>query len=122
MLRRSAALPPVCVSQVVCSSGSASPPPAQPTGLACTTVNQCYPGIEGGALQGQAACLTQVPGGYCTHTCTTDSECCAIAGECGGAQPELCGPVESTHRKYCFLTWQTSAVNAAGVPVIRLCV
>jgi len=103
----------VC-SSVGCGGGSSSGPPPPATGQACTAPDQCYAGIEGGAIQGQVSCLTQVPGGYCTHTCAADTDCCAISGECSGGRPELCGPFESTGQKYCFLSCETSVVTAAG--------
>jgi hypothetical protein len=57
-----------------------------------------------GALMGDAVCLDKVTGGYCTHFCTQDSDCCAAKGECVGNHAEVCGPFESTGMMYCFLS------------------
>src|SRR5258706_16317256 len=74
-----------------CSSDNGGPAPTN-TGQACTAVDQCYPGVKAGALLGDAVCLDKVTGGYCTHFCTQDNECCAAAGECPGNHPEGWGP------------------------------
>lgn len=74
------------------------------TGQACASVDQCYPNVAAGELQGDAVCLDKVTGGYCTHECTQDSDCCAAAGECAGNHAEVCGPFESTGEMYCFLS------------------
>ncbi len=84
------------------SSGAAAGA-AQETGQSCTTPSQCYPGIDAGALLGQATCLTQLTTGYCTHTCKSDTDCCAVPGECSGVK-EVCAPFESTGQTYCFLS------------------
>jgi hypothetical protein len=93
------------------SSSSVNVPPAH-TGLSCSSASQCYAGIDAGSLSGQVTCLTQLSNGYCTHTCKTDADCCAVAGECSGLQ-EVCAPFESTGHSYCFLSCSTSALAAA---------
>src|SRR5947207_1844368 len=96
------------------SSGGSSSPPTQ-TGQSCTAAAQCYPGLqEGGALKGTVTCLTQVSGGYCTHTCSVDTDCCAVNGECTASRPQVCSPFESTAQKYCFLSCEDSTVRAAN--------
>jgi hypothetical protein len=72
------------------------------TGQACKAVDQCYPGVKEGELLGEAVCLTDVEGGYCSHLCTQDSDCCAAEGECTGNHAEVCSPFESNDDKYCF--------------------
>jgi hypothetical protein len=74
------------------------------TGQSCASADQCYPGVKAGELLGEAVCLDKVTGGYCTHHCTQDSDCCAAAGECTGGHAEVCGPFESTGELYCFLS------------------
>jgi hypothetical protein len=102
------------VLAAACGADNASPPPSQ-TGQSCTAAAQCYPGLqEGGALHGTVTCLTQISGGYCTHTCAEDTDCCAIDGECTASRPQLCAPFESTAQKYCFLSCEDSVVKAAG--------
>jgi hypothetical protein len=56
-------------------------------------------------------CLTQLQNGYCTHTCQSDANCCAVAGECAGYQ-EVCAPLESAPTTYCFLACSSSAIAA----------
>jgi hypothetical protein len=84
------------------------------TGSACTAPTDCFPGLEAGALKGAVACLS-VTGGYCTHECTTDADCCAVAGECKSNLPEVCSPFESSGKKYCFLKCDDATVAAANV-------
>lgn len=74
------------------------------TGQACTAVDQCYPGVKAGDLEGDAVCLDKITGGYCTHLCAQDTDCCAAPGECPDSHAEVCGPFESTGMLYCFLS------------------
>ncbi len=98
--------------------GNDNPPPyngaAEQTGQACANAAQCFPNVAPGALQGTAVCLTQVQNGYCTHTCQSDTDCCAVPGECLTAYPQVCSPYTSTSDKYCFLSCEDSDVQAAG--------
>jgi hypothetical protein len=104
------------VASTSCSSSSSGPVPSNgPVGQKCTTAAQCYGGIDAGALTGQATCLTQVNGGYCTHTCTTDADCCAVPGECPDGRPEVCGPFESAADMYCLLSCENADLADAGV-------
>jgi hypothetical protein len=102
------------VQQIACSSDEGGPPPTN-TGQACTSVKQCYPGVKDGALLGDAVCLDKVEGGYCTHFCTQDSDCCAAAGECSGNHAEVCGPFESTGDMYCFLSCEPDDYAATSI-------
>jgi hypothetical protein len=85
------------------------------TGQACQSVDQCYPGIMQDTLLGEAECLDRVEGGYCTHHCTEDSDCCAVPGECPGDRNQVCGPFESTGEMYCFLSCEDEDLEAAKV-------
>jgi len=87
-----------------CSSDSDGGPGPTNTGQSCASADQCYPGVKAGELLGDAVCLDKVTGGYCTHSCTQDSDCCAAAGECTGGHAEVCSPFESTPEMYCFLS------------------
>jgi len=102
---------------VSCSSNHNAGPVAQgTTGLSCTSAQQCYPGIDAATLQGGVGvCMSQFPSGYCTHLCATDTDCCAIPGECPSGYPEVCGPFESTGKMYCFLSCEDRDVTAAGL-------
>jgi hypothetical protein len=81
--------------------GSAGP---ADTGRPCASADQCYPGVMDGMLLGEAVCLDRVEGGYCTHECTQDSDCCAAEGECELSFPEVCAPLESMPGMHCFLS------------------
>jgi hypothetical protein len=102
------------------SSGSGGSGVIQPgeTGSVCETASDCFPDVAAagasGALQGEAMCLERVRGGYCTHTCQEDTDCCAVSGECTGSHPQVCSPFESTDVKMCFLTCEEADIAAVG--------
>lgn len=80
------------------------------TGNSCEVVDDCYRDVEDGDLSGPAQCLTRVEGGYCTHECDTDADCCAAEGECEeGAPEQVCAPFESTGQRLCFLSCEGRA-------------
>lgn len=83
------------------------------TGQTCSALEQCYPGLDQATLAGTAECLDRVEGGYCTHHCTRDSDCCAVPGECPGDRNQVCGPFESTGEMYCFLSCEDEDLEAA---------
>lgn len=58
-------------------------------------------------------CLTQLQNGYCTHTCQSDADCCALPGECVTGFKQVCAPFESSGEMYCFLSCEASAIAAA---------
>jgi hypothetical protein len=89
--------------------------PQEYTGMPCTAADQCYPWMDGGALLGDRVCLAEVPGGYCTHDCTQDSDCCGTQGECRTAHPQVCAPFQSTGKKMCFLSCEEKDVESSGV-------
>ena len=84
------------------------------TGQNCGVAADCYPGIDRATLQGEVECLSAVPGGYCTHRCATDTDCCAAPSECPQALGEVCAPFESTGLMQCFLTCENTEVTASG--------
>jgi hypothetical protein len=94
------------------SSNSGSGAPSN-TGQACSDVSQCYRGVSTSSLLGAPSCLTAVPGGYCTHACGADSDCCAASGECPYALAEVCAPFESTGAMDCFLSCEAGPRAAA---------
>ena len=71
--------------------GGAGRPPEQ-TGSACEVDGDCFPDVADGELQGEPLCLTRVRDGYCTHTCETDDNCCAVEGECKTDLAQVCSP------------------------------
>jgi hypothetical protein len=93
------------------ATGNGSP---EQTGSVCKVAADCYPGVADGGLVGEAMCLTRVRDGYCTHTCTRDSDCCAAAGECHTGFPQVCSPFESTGMDMCFLSCEPADVADAG--------
>jgi hypothetical protein len=78
----------------------------QGTGQACAHTSDCYANIDGG-VPGTPLCL-DVSGGYCTHTCASDAECCSVPGECDfgdrGELVQVCAPFESLGGTWCFLS------------------
>jgi hypothetical protein len=90
--------------------GGGSP---EKTGQSCMSKSDCYPGIEAGALSGEVQCLS-VTGGYCTHLCNDDSDCCKAAGECRTSLRQVCSPFESTGMKMCFLSCEDADIQAAN--------
>jgi hypothetical protein len=72
-------------------------------GQACQAAGDCYKGLEA-APKGEIMCLTRVAGGYCTHLCQTDADCCAVKGECKTGLAQVCAPFESTGQRMCFLS------------------
>jgi len=98
---------------VACSGGGGSVGggSATPAGQSCSSASQCYSGLDASALHGQVTCLTQLQGGYCTHTCQSAADCCAIPGECAGYQ-EVCAPLQSAASTYCFVACSSSAIAA----------
>jgi hypothetical protein len=82
-------------------------------GAPCAVPGECYPTLDGGAIHGTVTCLTKYPGGYCTHTCTADADCCAVAGECKTGFKQLCAPLENQPQQYCFLSCEAADIAAA---------
>jgi hypothetical protein len=82
-------------------------------GQSCQAPTDCYPQLDGQALNGEARCLDRVEGGYCTHTCQTDEDCCAVPGECKTGLKQVCAPFESTGEKYCFLSCEPADIASA---------
>jgi hypothetical protein len=82
------------------TGGTGSP---EQTGSVCEQATDCYPDVDGG-LVGEAVCLDRVEGGYCTHLCEKDEDCCAAPGECATGLKQVCSPFESSGQKMCFLS------------------
>lgn len=77
-------------------------------GAACANPDECYPEVEDPAdIQGEILCLDRVPGGYCTHTCQSDADCCTTPEECPDGFPQVCAPFESTGMMMCFLSCES---------------
>jgi hypothetical protein len=80
-------------------------------GQPCDVPGDCYPGLDTSLLSGPVECLTKVPGGYCTHLCEVDTDCCATEGECVAGYPQVCAPFENQPDKRCFLTCEDSELD-----------
>jgi hypothetical protein len=95
----------VTLAAVGCAGGST---PA--TGQSCMTAGDCYKGVmNAAALQGQVTCLS-LTGGYCSHVCQQDTDCCAVPGECANGVKEVCAPLESNMKTYCFVSCETADI------------
>jgi hypothetical protein len=86
--------------------------PDEQAGQPCKMPSDCYPDIDSTKIKGAIQCLDRVPGGYCTHLCETDADCCAVQGECRGNHPQLCAPFESTGMKMCFLSCEKAVIGS----------
>jgi hypothetical protein len=83
------------------------------TGAACEVADDCYDDIAREDIAGDIECLDRVEGGYCTHLCESDDDCCAVDGECLSDFPQVCAPFESTGQKRCFLSCEAEVVGDA---------
>jgi len=110
-MRRSILVAVPLVVALACSSSSQTNP--DQVGAACTTASQCYTTLDGAAVKGTVTCLTKYPGGYCTHTCAADTDCCAVAGECKAGFKEVCAPLENQPTQYCFLACDAASIAAS---------
>ena len=113
-LRIACALSLLFAGVIACGSSGESNAGPTNTGQSCSAPEQCFGSLDAGALVGTAICLDKVPGGYCTHSCSGDGDCCAVPGECPGGYPEVCAPFESTGQMDCFLSCEDSTIQKAG--------
>ncbi len=84
---------------------------AEQTGQGCAVANDCYANVAVADIQGDVQCLDRVAGGYCTHLCQDDGDCCAVAGECNAVDTQVCGPFESTGMMMCFISCEPAAIQ-----------
>lgn len=80
------------------------------TGSSCATAMECYDDIDRAQIKGQIECLDRVEGGYCTHFCASDADCCAVPGECQTGIPQVCAPFENSTQKRCFLSCEAEVL------------
>lgn len=73
-------------------------------GESCAVADDCFVDIVRDDIVGDIQCLDRVDGGYCTHLCTDDDDCCAVEGECDPGDIQVCGPFESTGMMMCFIS------------------
>jgi hypothetical protein len=97
---------------VVLTIACRSEPEPEYVGQPCEQPEDCYPNLDDpSVLAGEVECLDKVPGGYCTHLCESDADCCAVEGECLSDHPQVCAPFENQPDKRCFLTCEDSEVG-----------
>ncbi len=94
--------------------GDSNGPEPGSTGSGCEVADDCFPDVAEGELAGDAQCLDRVDGGYCTHLCESDEDCCAAAGECPDDFAQVCSPFESTGLNMCFLSCEEEDILAAA--------
>jgi hypothetical protein len=80
-------------------------------GGSCEVAGDCYPDVDHATLAGEVMCMDQVEGGYCTHFCESDDQCCAVDGECETDFPQVCAPFENSTDKRCFLSCEDADVG-----------
>jgi hypothetical protein len=86
------------------------------TGEACAVPDDCYDEVldeDRDMIAGEIECLTRVQGGYCTHQCETDEDCCAVEGECTDEDLRvICSPFENESAiKRCFLACEAEDIG-----------
>jgi hypothetical protein len=81
------------------------------TGDQCAVAADCFEEIDHEQLAGEVTCITKVDGGYCTHECLTDEDCCTVPGECDDGFEYLCAPYTATGESYCFISCEGTVEN-----------
>ena len=88
---------------------------AENTGEACSVPDDCYEDVvdeDRDMIAGEIECLDRVEGGYCTHQCETDDDCCTVEGECLTDHPQVCSPFENESGiKRCFLACEAEDIG-----------
>jgi hypothetical protein len=80
------------------------------TGKSCATKDDCYPDVSHADLKGQVVCDLLIRDGYCTHTCGSDADCCAIDKECETDINQVCANFESKGQK-CYLSCESADIG-----------
>ncbi|HEY3235846.1 MAG TPA: hypothetical protein VGJ84_14105, partial [Polyangiaceae bacterium] len=91
------------------TGGTGSP---EQTGSMCRSPSDCYPMVNPTMLRGAVECLA-VSGGYCTHQCGSDSDCCAAPNECKTNLRQVCSPFTSMAGQRCFLSCEPGDLRPA---------
>lgn len=82
------------------------------TGQECVVADDCFATVDNREdIPGELTCLDRVEGGYCTHECTSDDDCCSVEGECEEGETQVCGPFESTGLMLCFISCEASDIG-----------
>lgn len=81
------------------------------TGKSCSSADDCYDIAERDQITGTIECLDRTEAGYCTHSCSSDAECCSKAGECAENTREVCAPFENSPMQRCFIGCEDSDIG-----------
>src|SRR4029453_11675236 len=87
---------------------------AENTGEACMVEGDCYEDVadEDRDALGTIECLDRVEGGYCTHLCEGDDDCCVVDGECATDHPQVASPFENESAiQRCFLSCEPEVIG-----------
>jgi len=87
-------------------------PAGAPTGALCVVAEDCFPEIDH-ALLGTVFCEDKFEDGYCTHTCESDEDCCAIEGECAPGILHVCTPLADDKTKRCWVSCEADVLGEA---------
>jgi hypothetical protein len=98
-------------SLIAACSDDPPPPPSENAGSACTAASQCYTNLDGGTVKGEILCLAKVTGGYCTHKCASDADCCAVPGECRNTAAQVCAPFADDPTLMCFVSCEDADIQ-----------
>jgi len=97
--------------------GTAGRQSTEHTGATCDAPADCYPDIaDKTTIHGTVECMARVRDGYCTHTCTADTDCCAATGECKTDLVQVCSPFESEPTNKCFVSCNDADMPAGEDP------
>jgi hypothetical protein len=82
------------------------------TGQECQVADDCFSDVAGSEdIMGTSNCLDRVEGGYCTHECTANTDCCTVDDVCPVDTTHVCGPFESTGLMLCFISCENADVG-----------
>jgi hypothetical protein len=94
---------PCILALAVCVAGCDDDDDGSAVGASCEAAEQCFVELTE-EVEGEPVCLDRVEGGYCTHECVDDANCCAVEGECPNGKEQVCAPFESSNLRLCFLS------------------
>jgi hypothetical protein len=110
-------LPFILVSVCLAAAAACGDDDAEDTGAACAVPDDCYDDVideDRDMITGEIECLDRVEGGYCTHQCETDDDCCLVEGECDDSSDArvICSPFENESGiKRCFLACEAEDIG-----------
>jgi hypothetical protein len=102
---------------LVASATACGDDDVEDTGEACAVPDDCYEDVleeNRDMIRGEIECLDRVEGGYCTHQCETDDDCCTVQDECDDSSDirVVCSPFENESGiKRCFLACEAEDIG-----------